>query len=263
MSVPSSGTAAMDEAVRSSFAREARFAVYYAPPADAAWWQIGCAWLGRDPASNTPLPTPSIPGLSKPLTELSATARVYGWHATLSAPFRCRDGIDAADLMAALSTWAAKQAPFMLPVEVAALGRFVAVQPASDTPLAQRATQAIQALAEAVVRLCAPLRAAPSASELAKRRAAGLTERQDALLQAWGYPYVFDQYRFHMTLSDTLDAQDADAIVNWWRARLPALGPLPIDGVALYVQREPGAPFQLWRRIPFAGVAPAAAGGTV
>ena len=235
----------------SAFDRHARFAIYYAPPAHSAWWQTGCAWLGREPDTDAPLAVPKVNGLSRPLAELSLAACGYGWHATLSAPFRCRDGVTATELAEAAAAWAVAQQPFVLPVRVAPLGRFVAVQPAADAPTAQ---SQIQALAAAAVRFCAPLRSAPTPVEIEKRRTGGLTPRQDALMLEWGYPYVFEEFRFHMTLSDPVDAPDARAIVDWWQARLDALGPLPVDGAALYVQAEPGAPFRLWRRLPF-GVA--------
>src|SRR6202000_780688 len=88
------------------------------------------------------------------------------------------------------------------------------------------------------------LRARPSPDDLGRRLAAPLTERQRALLVEWGYPYVFDEFRFHMTLSNSLDdAHERDALLAWWHARVPALGALPVNGAALFVEPEPGAPF--------------------
>jgi len=49
-----------------------------------------------------------------------------------------------------------------------------------------------------------PFRAAPSEQEIAHRVPQKLTERQRAFLAEWGYPYVFDEYRFHITLTDKL-----------------------------------------------------------
>jgi hypothetical protein len=79
-----------------------------------------------------------------------------------------------------------------------------------------------------------------------------LGERQRALLIEWGYPYVFDEFRFHMTLSSSLaDAAERATLVAWWQARTPALGPLAIDHAALFVEPAPGEPFVLWQRVPF------------
>jgi hypothetical protein len=82
--------------------------------------------------------------------------------------------------------------------------------------------------------------------------AAPLSERQRALLIEWGYPYVFDEFRFHMTLSSSLaDAQERATLVAWWQARTNALGPLLVDHAALFVEPAPGEPFVLWQRMPF------------
>jgi hypothetical protein len=83
-----------------------------------------------------------------------------------------------------------------------------------------------------------------------------MNARQIALLREWGYPYVLDEYRFHMTLSDSLDdAQARASIVSEWTQRIERLGPLPVHGAALFVESEPGAPFTLWQRLPFANIA--------
>ena len=63
---------------------------------------------------------------------------------------------------------------------------------------------ALQALADACVEQLDRFRAPPSDAELARRRRASLTPRQDAMLVRWGYPYVFDTWFFHMTLTRRL-----------------------------------------------------------
>ncbi|MCS0466276.1 DUF1045 domain-containing protein, partial [Burkholderia mallei] len=89
-------------------------------------------------------------------------------------------------------------------------------------------------------------------AERAKRAAAPLSERQRALLAEWGYPYVLDEYRFHMTLSDPLDdPAERAALIDWWKAAAAALGPLPVDHAAIFVEARPGTPFMLWKRLPF------------
>ena len=39
----------------------------------------------------------------------------------------------------------------------------------------------------------------------------GLTDRQEALLTQWGYPYVMEEFRFHITLTGALDPAHLDA----------------------------------------------------
>jgi hypothetical protein len=110
----------------------------------------------------------------------------------------------------------------------------------------------MRALASDALRTLGGLRAKPSAAERARRLAAPLTERQRSLLVEWGYPYVFDEFRFHMTLSNSLDAADERAaLVAWWQQRITQLGPLVVDSAALFVEPAPGQSFVLWQRLPF------------
>lgn len=225
----------------------ARFAVYCAPSRDSAWWQAGSAWLARDAESGEPCTPPQPQALTRPLVALTEAPRRYGWHGTLVAPFRLADGVTQADVLHAARAWAATQSAFALPVEAATLGDFVALRPADPQGEAR-----IRAVATSALQTLDTLRARPSAADLARRLAAPLSERQRALLVEWGYPYVFDEYRFHMTLSSSLaDARERAVLVAWWQARTPVLGPLAVDHAALFVEPEPGKPFKLWQRVPF------------
>ncbi|MGF6998002.1 DUF1045 domain-containing protein [Paraburkholderia sp. GAS32] len=225
----------------------ARFAVYYAPSRGSVWWRAGSAWLGRDAESGERCAAPQPEGLTRPLAELTEAPRRYGWHGTLVAPFRLVEGVTQQDVLEATRQWAHTQNPFALPVEAATLGDFVALRPADQNGEAN-----IGAVAASALRSLDALRARPSAADLSRRLAAPLGERQRALLIEWGYPYVFDEFRFHMTLSSSLANTDERAtLVAWWQAQTPALGPLVIDHAALFVEPAPGEPFVLWQRVPF------------
>ena len=87
-----------------------------------------------------------------------------------------------------------------------------------------------------------PFRAPLTPSERARRRPEDLDPRRRALLDRWGYPHVFEAFRFHMTLTGRLadDAREA------WRARLAASWPpltltLTIDAVTLLRPGRRGA----------------------
>ncbi|SAL74795.1 hypothetical protein AWB74_04713 [Caballeronia arvi] len=216
-----------------------RVALYYAPPAASAWWREGCEWLGRDPESGLETATPAY--------ALTHAPRRYGWHATLIAPFHLEAGIELEDVLACARIWASSVPRFEMPVQAAELGRFVALRPEHSYDEEWMRTLAGSALQS----LCS-LRAAPSWESVEKRIADGLSARQTALVREWGYPYVLDEYRFHMTLSDSLDDANARAsIVSEWTRRIDTLGPLPMHGAALFIEPEPGAPFTLWQRLPF------------
>ncbi|RKE38166.1 putative phosphonate metabolism protein [Paraburkholderia sp. BL23I1N1] len=225
----------------------ARFAVYYAPSRESAWWRAGSAWLGRDAENGEQCVPPQPEDLARPLTELTEAPRRYGWHGTLVAPFRLAEGVTQHDLLAATREWGGTQRSFSLPVEVAPLGDFVALRPADS-----QGEENIRHVASSALQTLDALRARPSAADLARRLAAPLSERQRALLVEWGYPYVFDEFRFHMTLSSSLaDADERATLVAWWQAQTPALGALALDHAALFVEPAPGEPFVLWQRVPF------------
>ncbi|MGF6731873.1 putative phosphonate metabolism protein [Paraburkholderia youngii] len=230
-----------------AWSAEARFALYYAPSCESAWWQAGSTWLGRDAQSGERCTQPQPPGLTRPLAALTDSPRRYGWHGTLVAPFRLGAGVTQHDVLAAARAWALGRQPFALPVEAATLGDFVALRPADadgETRIRELASNALESLDG--------LRARPSAADLERRLAAPLTERQRALLLQWGYPYVFDEFRFHMTLSSSLaDPDERATLLAWWRERAPALGPLAVDQAALFVEPAPGEPFLLWQPLPF------------
>jgi putative phosphonate metabolism protein len=226
---------------------DARFAVYYAPSRESAWWQAGSEWLARDAENGERCVPPQPEGLTRPLAELTEAPRRYGWHGTLVAPFRLAERVMQQDLLEAARQWARAQRAFSLPVEAATLGDFVALRPAN-----QQSEANIGAVAASALQTLDAFRARPTAADLARRLAGPLSERQRALLTEWGYPYVFDEFRFHMTLSSSLaDAHERAVLVDWWQARTSALGPLAIDHAALFVEPAPGEPFVLWQRVPF------------
>jgi hypothetical protein len=91
------------------------------------------------------------------------------------------------------------RAPVTIPsLEVRRLGGFIAVVPTEPSA-------ALADLAAATVAALDPFRAPPSEAELARRRKARLSDRQEALLMKWGYPYVMEEFRFHLTLTGRLD----------------------------------------------------------
>jgi len=222
-----------------------RVAVYYAPPRNDVLWQLGCQWLGRDPDSNAALPQPMVPGIA----ELTADARLYGFHATLKPPMALRPGASWDGVVTAAVDLAASLAPFALPqLEVADLHGFIALR--NVEPSAP-----LQALADACVRELDHLRAPPSEAELARRRKAHLTATQDAMLLRWGYPYVFETWFFHMTLSRRLSAEEHARVMPHARAYFADTlqAPRMVREICLFTQAEPGAAFVLAERLPLGG----------
>src|SRR5262249_52468448 len=95
-------------------------------------------------------------------------------------------------------------------------------------------------------------RAPPSDSELARRRAAGLSEMEEAHLVRWGYPYVLDRFRFHVTLTGQLEPVEAEGLMpRLSRLFEPATKvPVAIADIALFHEAGAGVPFALIERFP-------------
>jgi putative phosphonate metabolism protein len=222
---------------------EPRYALYALAEPGSALEAFGRSVLGYDNVTGGAVPSPAdLPGLA----EVTAGARVYGFHATLKAPMRLAPGVDEADLLAGARRLAADHPPVAVgDLTVAALGRFLALVPVASPP-------ALGLLAAECVAALDPLRAPLTEAEIAKRRPERLTARGRALLDRWGYPHVFEEFRFHMTLTDALP----DEAVESWRARLAdayarsGAGPLTIGSVAI-LRQDGSAPFRLLQRIPF------------
>ena len=225
-----------------------RYALYFAPAAHHPLWTAGCRWLGRDAES----------GARGEAGAHRDDPRRYGFHATLKPPFALREGRSRSQLLAALSHVVDERAPFAMPeLHVATLGDFVALRPVD--PDATAPDRPLRRLADDCVRLFDEFRQPASAQETARRLAAGLDDAQRANLERWGYAHVFDDWRFHMSLTDALprDARGEDLrdelIAAARRDFADALAlPLRCDGVALFVEDAPGADLRLVRRFDFA-----------
>jgi putative phosphonate metabolism protein len=228
-------------------ASEPRYAVYFAPPAASALWRFGCSVLGLDVETGEAAPLPALRRFdAETWQSITAEPRKYGFHGTLKAPFRLAPGRTVQELDAACSRFAQERARFACAgMAVTAIGRFLAlktVQPCT----------ALDRLAAACVSAFDDFRAPLSEGETERRLRAPLSERQRDHLVRWGYPYVFEDFRFHMTLTGALDEEMrglAEAELREHFALSGADGSLIVSEIALYRQDE--GPFRLIARYPF------------
>jgi len=228
----------------------ARYALYYAPPRDDPFWSVGVRWLGRDPETGETLSPPTVHGLeSARQQQLTEAPRRYGWHATFKAPFALGEGLSLEDLMAELERFCSRHRALPLPpLAVAALDGFLAVIPSKPSGM-------LAELARECVEFFDPLRAPQSAAERSSRNPAALSERQRAYLDRWGYPYVLEEYRFHLTLTERLAPADHAVLLPWLERYFAAALAMPAvaNAVALFEEPSPDAPLRLLRRVRFSG----------
>jgi putative phosphonate metabolism protein len=224
-----------------------RYAVYFAPNRASAWWKLGSEWLGRDARTGALLTQPSISGVTADeLRAITHAPRRYGWHATLKAPFSLAPHSDVEALRATLRAECRKVQPFQLPtLRVGKVDDFLALVTEPDA-IEIQAQQALLNIAMNCVKALQPFAAPLSTSELERRRNAGLTPVQVAYLTQWGYPFVLDQFRFHISLTGSLKRTSqlaAAAMLDAARSRFESIPAAQFEGVTLFSEATAGSDF--------------------
>jgi putative phosphonate metabolism protein len=224
-----------------------RYAIYFAPDADRALTRFGAETLGYDAYSGHDIDHPrSVVADFPDWADISAAPRKYGFHGTLKAPFSLTEGKSEADLLAAIEDFAAepREIPLIAPV-VRTISGFTAIVP-------DEADDELELLAEACVRDFDSFRAPMTAEDRARRKPDALTPRQIEHLDDWGYPYVFEDFRFHMTLTGRLDEERGAAVLALLQHRFAELGidELPIDSIALFRQDSATTRFRIVKHVP-------------
>lgn len=208
-----------------------RYAIYHCP--DGAQGDWGAGWLGWDIRSGETHP-PARPELVKRPSK-------YGFHATLKAPFRLAEARGETGLKEAVARLAQGLAPVSFALDVQRIGSFFALVP-------QRRSEELELLAAACVEELDGYRAPLTEAELARRNPARLSPHQAALLSRWGYPYVMDEFRFHITLTGPVAKDDVERVAaDVTREAASVTGAHRLDSICLCGERDDGR-FELIER---------------
>jgi putative phosphonate metabolism protein len=221
-----------------------RYAIYFTPRPLSPLAMFGAAVLGYDSSSGAEAPHLHLNGISPiELAAATETPRRYGFHATLVAPFHLEGGNESRLFEAVEEFCSQNEAAGAGPLELRMLDQFIALRPSGGE-------ERLNKLASRCVEFFDPFRAALGAEDLARRTNGTLSPRQRAYLDRWGYPYVFEEFRFHMTLTGALDERDQ---ARFFRALSKAYQPLAthaleLDALSLMRQRESSMRFELVAR---------------
>ena len=219
-----------------------RHAIYFAPPPGSTLHRLGSSWLGRDAVSDGKIEQPPVNGLHEVTTEPAH----YGFHATLKAPFTLDSGMKRVELGDTVALIAAQmEAVAIQNLELREIDGFLALAP-------HRQDKVLSFLGEICVCALDSFRAPASAEEIERRRAANLTVRQDQYLRTWGYPYVLDEFRFHMTLTRRLHDSERQKFMEAAKEHFaPVLErPLVVDAITVFAESRPGRNFVVEERFP-------------
>lgn len=217
-----------------------RYAIYFVPGADSGLYRFGASILGYDCYNGEACAF--FEGAEVEWPDFTREPRVYGFHATLKPPFHLADGYGEASLARAIKEFAADRAAVLIgELAVRELGSFVALVPPTPRPL-------LNGLAEACMRELDRFRAPMSKLERERRMTPGLSDRQIVNLARWGYPYVCEDFRFHMTLTGALPVQKrvrALRLLCEKYEQMPGVAPVTVDQIVIARQSEAGLPFQV------------------
>jgi putative phosphonate metabolism protein len=228
-----------------------RYAVYYVPAADSDLYRFGSAILEYDCYTGKDLPPPDHMGIDPACwRKLTDEPRRYGFHATLKAPFRLAPSRTEAEMANALSDFASLAQPIArITPDVRILGGFMAIVPREPSP-------ALTALADRCTMAFDGFRAPMSAGERDRRIASGLSESQIRNLDRWGYPYLFDDFRFHMTLTGKVPVELRDDVLAVLRLsfdRMCGDGPIAVDQLGLVKQDNAQGRFRVLSTVTLKG----------
>jgi putative phosphonate metabolism protein len=223
-----------------------RVAVYYAPAMESDLWRIGNAWLGRDTHTGERFPHPPVPLDTERWLKVTTSPRHYGLHATLKPPFQLRAGFSLADFQARLAEYAIGQRPLHASsLTLSSLNGFLALVPSLPS-------QELDNLAATCIQELDGFRQPLDKAEMDLRKQKILSPRQLQLLERWGYPYVFDEFRFHITLTGSLAADERRDVFNVIQNLFEPVyrQPFTVSNICLFVQDSRGQPFYLLERYP-------------
>jgi putative phosphonate metabolism protein len=219
-----------------------RYAIYYAAAPDTDLDRFGGRLLGYDAFSGKDLPFPDgVLQMAPDWRELTRDPRKYGFHATLKAPLSLAPGKTETEFLAACEAFAntPRPVPVIRPV-VDSISGFIAVVPAEPSTELER-------LASDCTCEFDSFRAPLTPEDRTRRNPSALTERQCGHLDRWGYPYVMEDFRFHMTLTGRLDAERREPVLRMLRNSFSATGikTLAIDRIALFRQDDADSRFRI------------------
>jgi putative phosphonate metabolism protein len=219
-----------------------RYAIYYVPTHGSDLDRFGAHLLGYDAYTGDELAFPDgIMETAPDWRDLAADPRRYGFHATLKAPLSLAPGKSETELLAACRSFAdrPRSIPIITPV-VNSISGFVAV-------IAAEPPAELERLAADCTEEFDSFRAPLTAEDRARRNPSILTPKQREYLDRWGYPYVMEEFRFHMTLTGRLSSERRETILAMLRKRFDALKmmTLQVDGIALFRQNDADSRFRI------------------
>ena len=184
-----------------------RYSIYYVP--DGPLGKFGASRLGWDIQAREFVPLLHIENNKIDLSKITEEPRKYGFHGTLKAPFRLNSQKTEKELIADFEEFCRNQPSVCSEkLVLTIIGNFIALAPAKQS-------ERISQLAQNCVTFFDHYRAPLNKKELARKQKKTLTSYQQEMLSRWGYPYVFKDFKFHLTLTGKISKTVADELMSF------------------------------------------------
>ena len=179
-----------------------RVAIYFLPKKNSSLENFGKNLLGRDINKKRKI---SLTRRQKyfinrgftyfdELKDYCEQPAKYGFHATLKAPFRLKRNVKTKNFYDVISHIAAQHSRFKIKgLKIVYSKKFTFIT-------SRKPNKLLINLENDLVKHLDTFRAELNKTEIKKRIPDSLTFKQNKYLKEWGYPFVFDQFKFHMTL---------------------------------------------------------------
>ena len=184
-----------------------RYAIYFSPADDSELDIFGATVLRRRATDAKEWLHPALPVEFPASVCWSTQSQVpsrYGFHATIKAPFTLAEGQSIDQLQQDLANFSNTQKPIPLP------GLAPMLTSRYHSLAFEQQPEPLRQMAAACVQQFEPFRAPLTEADIKRRDPASLTPRQQDYLKQYGYPYVLDDFNFHMTLAGATDNKNSD-----------------------------------------------------
>ena len=206
-----------------------RFAIYYMPSGSNPLSIFASSWFGWNPHQGRDVSYPVLKNLNVNIAELTTKPGKYGLHGTLKPPFALAKHKNFEEFRVAVSKLSKSIYKFEIPsISLRVMNGFIAIVPTIQN-------EYMNCLAKKCVKELDDFREPESSMSVNKRRSVGLSERQEIHLRKWGYPYVLDDFNFHLTLTEQLEPQLLENVFLVLASKLKRvlLAPLLVDRIFL------------------------------
>jgi 2'-5' RNA ligase len=226
-----------------------RYAIYFVPETGTPLDVFGRQWLGRDQAGAAEVQIGVAEITPRRLAGLTQGPRNSGGlHTTLKPAFTLNDTATEDGLLTAAAILAKSLAPIETPpLELDVIGRFIAMTPITPSV-------ALENLAASCVRAFEGFRRPLTKEQETEYHRNRLTVHQEQMLEHWGYPYVMEEFQFHITLTDPIaDDRERNLIMEALREiAAPVLGiSIPLRELSVFCEPDGKQPMSIVARFPF------------